>query len=54
MTMFEKHLNTSIFNCEELEMNISTQIVVLIAIFLVVTFPETTITKSLGLFDMSC
>ena len=40
-TMFEKHLNTSIFNREELEINISTQIVVLIAIFLAVTFPET-------------
>ena len=40
-TMFEKYLNISIFNCEELEMNISTQIVVLIAIFLAVTFLET-------------
>ena len=47
--MFEKHLNTSIFNCEELEMKISTQIVVLTAIFFVVTFPETKAIKSLGL-----
>ena len=51
--MFEKHLNTSIFNCEELEMNISTQIVVLIAIFFAVTFSATKVIKSLGLFDMS-
>ena len=34
-------------------MNISSQIVVLIAIFLAVTFPETKAIKSLGLFDMS-
>ena len=51
--MFEKHLNTSIFNCEELEMNISKKIVVLIVIVLAVTFLETKAIKSLGLFDMS-
>ena len=39
--MFEKHLNTNIFNCEEPEMNMPTQILVLIAIPLAVTFPET-------------